>query len=159
METDYPDTRSLVPRVAILNTYEKMHNSTLRKKALDMCLDHIRFEDRYTKWICIGPVNKAFNMLSIFFAEGPDSENFKNHQARIDDYLWLAADGMKMQGYNGSQLWDTAFSVQALVESGLTDAHVMDSLQRAYVTKANNLYLSRSLGFPQLRLHRPHSSA
>ena len=26
---------------------------------------------------------------------------------------------MKCQGYNGSQLWDTAFSVQAIVESGL----------------------------------------
>lgn len=83
--------------LAILNAYEKVHNPTLRAKALDMCLDHIRFEDKFTKWICIGPVNKAFNMLSIFFAEGPDSENFKNHQARVDDYLWLAADGMKMQ--------------------------------------------------------------
>ena len=29
------------------------------------------------------------------------------------DYLWVAEDGMKMQGYNGSQLWDTAFAVQA----------------------------------------------
>ena len=115
-----------------MNAYEKVHNDALRKKALDMCLDHIRFEDRYTKWICIGPVNKAFNMLSIFFAEGPDSENFKNHQARVDDYLWLAADGMKMQGYNGSQLWDTAFSVQALVDTGLTDPVVMGGLQRAY---------------------------
>ena len=28
------------------------------------------------------------------------------------DYLWVAEDGMKMQGYNGSQLWDTAFAVQ-----------------------------------------------
>ena len=26
------------------------------------------------------------------------------HLARIDDYLWVAEDGMKMQGYNGSQV-------------------------------------------------------
>jgi len=26
---------------------------------------------------------------------------------------------MKMQGYNGSQLWDTAFSLQAIIETGL----------------------------------------
>ena len=26
---------------------------------------------------------------------------------------------MKMQGYNGSQLWDTAFATQALAASGL----------------------------------------
>ena len=40
----------------MLNAYEKVHSSWARQKALDMCLDHIRFEDRYTKWICIGPV-------------------------------------------------------------------------------------------------------
>ncbi len=28
---------------------------------------------------------------------------------------------MKMQGYNGSQLWDTAFAVQALTAAGLGD--------------------------------------
>ena len=38
---------------------------------------------------------------------------------RLYDYLWVAEDGMKMQGYNGSQLWDTAFSCQAIVETGL----------------------------------------
>lgn len=32
---------------------------------------------------------------------------------RLFDYLWVAEDGMKMQGYNGSQLWDTSFAVQA----------------------------------------------
>lgn len=30
-----------------------------------------------------------------------DSEAFKRHCARLDDYLWVAEDGMKMQGYNG----------------------------------------------------------
>ena len=34
------------------------------------------------------------------------------HLPRLLDYLWLAEDGMKMQGYSGSQLWDTAFAVQ-----------------------------------------------
>jgi hypothetical protein len=32
--------------------------------------------------------------------------------------LWVAEDGMKMQGYNGSQLWDTAFAVQAIASTG-----------------------------------------
>jgi len=41
------------------------------------------------------------------------------HLARLPDYLWLAEDGMKMQGYNGSQLWDTAFAVQALAATRL----------------------------------------
>jgi hypothetical protein len=41
------------------------------------------------------------------------------HLARVPDYLWVAEDGMKMQGYNGSQLWDTSFAVQALASTGL----------------------------------------
>jgi squalene cyclase len=31
--------------------------------------------------------------------------------------LWVAEDGMKMQGYNGSQLWDTVFATQAILEA------------------------------------------
>ncbi len=30
-------------------------------------------------------------------------------------------DGMKMNGTNGSQLWDAAFMVQGLIESGLKE--------------------------------------
>ena len=43
-------------------------------------------------------------MLCAFFAHGADSSHFQRHLARIDDYLWVAEDGMKMQGYNGSQV-------------------------------------------------------
>lgn len=39
-------------------------------------------------------------------------EAFQRHLQRVDDYLWVAEDGMKMQGYNGSQNWDTSFAVQ-----------------------------------------------
>lgn len=40
---------------------------------------------------------------------------------------------MKMQGYNGSQLWDTAFAAQALCESGLaTQPSVQASIASAY---------------------------
>jgi lanosterol synthase len=108
----------LGPLWTIMNVYERNHSSWVRKKALALALEHIRSEDRNTNWIDIGPVNKVMNMLSIWFAEGSDSENFKKHRARVDDYLWLAGDGMKMQGYNGSQLWDTAFCVQAIVGAG-----------------------------------------
>ncbi|CAN0024404.1 unnamed protein product [Heterosigma akashiwo] len=48
-----------------------------------------------------------------------DSEEFQKHLMRVDDYLWVAEDGMKMQGYNGSQCWDTSFAIQGVVESGL----------------------------------------
>jgi hypothetical protein len=80
-----------------MNAYEKYHSTWVRRKALDMAIDHIRSEDANTNHIDIGPVNKTLNMLSMWFEEGSDSANFKKHVARIDDYLWLAADGMKMQ--------------------------------------------------------------
>ena len=41
------------------------------------------------------------------------------HIPRLNDFLWVAEDGMKMQGYNGSQLWDTTFAVQAICATGL----------------------------------------
>eukprot|EP00977_Amphora_coffeiformis_P012687 scaffold3199_cov165-Amphora_coffeaeformis.AAC.10 len=41
--------------------------------------------------------------------------------ARVADYLWVAEDGMKMKGYNGSQCWDTSFAIQAVYEAGLLD--------------------------------------
>lgn len=44
-----------------------------------------------------------------------------NHMLRVQDYLWVADDGMKMQGYNGSQCWDTSFAMQGYYESGLLD--------------------------------------
>lgn len=92
--------------------------SMLREKALHTAIQHIHYEDENTRYICIGPVNKVLNMLCCW-VEDPNSEAFKLHLPRIHDYLWVAEDGMKMQGYNGSQLWDTAFVVQAYIATNL----------------------------------------
>lgn len=48
-----------------------------------------------------------------------------SHMMRVPDYLWVAEDGMKMQGYNGSQCWDTSFAIQAVWECGLLDEFPM----------------------------------
>ncbi|KAH6767035.1 cycloartenol synthase 1 [Perilla frutescens var. hirtella] len=92
----------------------------LRDKALRTVMEHIHYEDENTRYICIGPVNKVLNMLCCW-VEDQNSEAFKLHLPRIYDYLWLAEDGMKMQGYNGSQLWDTAFAVQAIISTNLVE--------------------------------------
>jgi squalene cyclase len=42
---------------------------------------------------------------------------------RLKDYMWMGLDGMKMNGTNGSQLWDTAFMVQALIETRLREKY------------------------------------
>ena len=83
--------------------------SMLRERAFQSVMKHVHYEDENTRYICIGPVNKVLNMLCCW-VEDSNSEAFKRHLPRIADYLWVAEDGMKMQGYNGSQLWDTAFA-------------------------------------------------
>lgn len=101
------------------NNYEKFKCAWLRKKSIDYILKYLDAEDEQTNYINIGPVNQAINSICIWHAYGKDSVRFKKHVARWYDYLWVAEDGMKMSGYNGSQLWDTAFATRAMLESDL----------------------------------------
>jgi len=103
----------------ILHYYEKFHVGFVRKMALDTTLDLVKAEDDNTLCIGIGPVSKVINTVVAWHAEGPKSKWFLDHMDRIRDYLWISADGMMMTGTNGSQLWDTAFAAQALLETGL----------------------------------------
>ena len=113
------------------NLYEKSPLKYFRKKALDFTLSYVNAEDDHTNYIDIGPVNKVINSLCIWHAYGKDSTQFKKHVDRWFDYLWLAEDGMKMSGYNGSQLWDTAFAAQAIVEGGFEN-YFPETIRKAY---------------------------
>ncbi|RHN53195.1 putative cycloartenol synthase [Medicago truncatula] len=106
--------------------------SKLRNKALNHVMKHIHYEDENTNYICLGPVNKVVLNMVCCWLENPNSEAFKCHILRIKDYLWLAEDGMKMQGYNGSQCWDVALSVQAILATNLDDEY------GSMLKKANN---------------------
>ena len=123
----------------------------VRKAGLKYCAEYMKAEDLQTNYIDIGPVNKALNMVSAFHGEwmvapnhyntaspltscclAPPAANFdindpavQSHMMRVPDYLWVAEDGMKMQGYNGSQCWDTSFAIQAVWECGLLDRYPM----------------------------------
>jgi lanosterol synthase len=77
------------------------------------------YEDENTGYQTIGPVSKMLNLVCRYAAEGPESEAFERHLARIDDFLWMGEEGMMMTGTNGSQLWDIAFLSQAVVETGI----------------------------------------
>ncbi|KAK2662714.1 hypothetical protein Ddye_001288 [Dipteronia dyeriana] len=111
----------------------------LREKAIRTAIEHIHYEDENTRYICIGPVNKVLNMLCCW-VEDPNSEAFKLHLPRIYDYLWLAEDGMKMQGYNGSQLWDTAFAAQAIISTNLVEEYGT-TLKKAHMYIKNSQVL------------------
>jgi squalene/oxidosqualene cyclase-like protein len=72
-----------------------------RKICLEFVISYIHEEDIQTNYIDIGPVNKPLNMLAVWIEGGGDSKNpsFLKHLPRVDDYLWVAEDGMKIQLY------------------------------------------------------------
>ncbi|MCK5189995.1 MAG: hypothetical protein KAR12_08060, partial [Methylococcales bacterium] len=103
----------------VTNGYEKIGLFWFRKKSLDYILRYINAEDEQTEYLDIGPVSQAINSICIWHAYGQDSVQFGKHVKRWFDYLWVAEDGMKMTGYNGSQFWDVAFTTRAILESDI----------------------------------------
>ncbi|KAH9716426.1 Camelliol C synthase [Citrus sinensis] len=91
----------------------------LREKSLEAAMTHIHYEDEASRYMTIGCVEKPLNMLSCW-AEDPNGDYFKKHLARIGEYFWMGEDGMRVQSF-GSQTWDCAFAVQALLACNLTD--------------------------------------
>ena len=114
----------------IMAAYERLHSTTLRKRAVSKTLDHINYEDKATNYIDIGPVNSVLNTIVHHFND-PGGPEFKKSFAALEKYLWEAADGTKMNGYNSSALWDTAFAVQSILATSFVDDY-KDSLQLAH---------------------------
>lgn len=93
----------------------------------------IHEEDVLSHYLCVGPVNNVIHLICSYYEEGEFSDSFRNHQERLKDFLWISSRGLMMNGTNGVQLWDTAFTVQALVESGLAQMpEYRKSLTKAY---------------------------
>jgi len=112
--------------------YERLPKAGLRRRAVRLVREQIRYEDETSGYLTIGPVSKALHLLVAWF-EDPDGEAFRRHVARVGDYLWETGRGVHMQGYNGSQLWDTAFALRALRASGLpARGEALDVLRAAH---------------------------
>ena len=62
----------------------------------------------------------------------------------MPDYLWVAEDGMKMQGYNGSQCWDTAFAVQVRWRRRIITSSSSTAVARPYASP-NRTYTTELL--------------
>ncbi|CAE6075185.1 unnamed protein product [Arabidopsis arenosa] len=96
---------------------------------------------------------KVLNMLCCW-VDSSNSEAFKSHLSRIKDYLWVAEDGMKMQGYNGSQLWDVTLAVQAILATNLVDEYGL-MLKRAHNYIKNTQIRKDTYGDPGLWYRHP----
>ena len=118
-DTDAYTPRTTYLRAAngVLGLWERVAPARARERSLEVVLDQIRREDEATNHICIGPINKVLNTV-VWQLARPDGPEVQAHVKRLPDYLWRAPDGLKMQGYNSSELWDTAFAVQGILATG-----------------------------------------
>ncbi|XP_057536363.1 beta-amyrin synthase-like isoform X1 [Amaranthus tricolor] len=105
-------------------------NKLLRKKALEVTMKHIHYEDEMSRYITMGCIEKVLCML-VCWVEDPNGDYFKKHLARIPDYIWIAEDGLKMQSF-GSQTWDCELSIQALLASNLSLDEIGNALKKAH---------------------------
>ncbi|HOT45578.1 MAG TPA: terpene cyclase/mutase family protein [Spirochaetota bacterium] len=119
--------------------YEKHHSIKFRDHALSVLFEHILFEDRVTNYIDIGPVNSVLNTL-VHYYDDPGGHHFKKSFISLMTYLCEGHDGKKMNGYNSTALWDTAFAVQSLFSTGLEKDYEAP-LRKAYSFIRNNQIL------------------
>lgn len=112
--------------------FEARHSRRLRARALRAVHEHIVYEDEVTSYVDIGPVNKVLDAFVHWFSG--DTERFEKAFAACDQYLFDGHDGTKMQSYNSSQLWDTAFALQAIRAAHplVPHADVSQALARGY---------------------------
>jgi lanosterol synthase len=103
-----------------------------KKRAEDWSWKLIQMEDKNTDYACLAPVNGAMNLVACYVQEGGDSYSVKRHRERLPEFLWMKGEGMLVNGTNGVQCWDTAFTVQSIIDAGLAE----DPKWRPMLTKA-----------------------
>nr|UAK14938.1 oxidosqualene synthase 4 [Iberis amara] len=104
-------------------------NKLIRQRALHTTMELIHYHDEATRYITGGCVPKPFHMLACW-VDDPHGNYFKKHLARVSDYIWIGEDGLKIQSF-GSQLWDTAFSVEVLLAADM-DEEINSALIKGY---------------------------
>lgn len=119
MDLYAPHSRVFDTIAVVLGAYEHCAIPPARRAAVDRAYELIVLEDENTGYQTLGPVSKMLNLVARAHRDGPESEAYKQHFIKRQDFMWIGNEGMMMTGTNGSQLWDTGFIVQALVESGL----------------------------------------
>ncbi|HEY1086407.1 MAG TPA: prenyltransferase/squalene oxidase repeat-containing protein, partial [Archangium sp.] len=158
---DYRPTTSALKGVNLAQlAMEKVASKFSRKAALDECLKLIRHEDAATNDLDIGPVNAVLNMFVHWF-RGPEGRaDFDRGWPKFDEaYLWDGHDGLKMQGYNNAEFWDTGFAMQALLAAekagALTAEETKPVMSRAYDYLRDNQILE---DVPEYERHYRHAS-
>lgn len=109
--------KAMDPVLVFWETYLKP--SWLHSNSTDVVRGLIQREDENTNYNDLAPVSKAFQMTAVYFSDGEDSISLAKHREKLPTYLWQSEEGMTCSGTNGAQVWDTAFTVLAVVQAGL----------------------------------------
>src|SRR5690348_11985467 len=113
----------------VLNIAERLIPAALRRRALAYCGSRIVYEQRASWYQGISPVNGILNTLAMADMDRADLEA---GIARIECWRWEdEAEGVRFAGAR-SQAWDTAFTMQAILEHAPAAAEHRESLRRAY---------------------------
>ncbi|MCB9680502.1 MAG: terpene cyclase/mutase family protein [Alphaproteobacteria bacterium] len=124
-----PRTRWLRAAHAGLRAVETVLPRRVREHALSEVLDQVAYEDEITAYRCIGPVNKLYDTL-VWHFQDPGGPRVRRHLEVLPLYLSTDDQGTRMNGYDSSELWDTAFAAQALLATG--DAQALPTLRAAH---------------------------
>ena len=121
--TDMKLPPSMVLRLAnsvfrVWDTY--MRPRWLHRKVNDAIRDLIRRQDANSFFNDLSSVDQALIMEVLYFDEGEESVSLSKHREVFQHYVWQGAEGMTITATDGIQVWDTAFSVLAIVDAGLT---------------------------------------
>lgn len=111
-----PESRLFGWGARLLSVYERFAPESIRRRACDLALEQIEYEDRQTSFVCLGPVNKGLNLLCRHFSG--DRDAVESHLAKLSDYLWETDSEIRGKAYNSSAFWDTAFTIQAATAAG-----------------------------------------
>jgi len=137
----------------VQNAYEGQPFKPFRRRALAEVMRHIRYEDRVTNWVALGPVNRVLNALVYHFNE-PGGAEEEQAFAAMEQYLCETPRGIHMNGYSSTALWDTVFAVQALHAAGGVPEQVLISARdfirenqiRREMPNHEEFYRSQALG-------------
>ncbi|CUM62647.1 uncharacterized protein PRCAT00000201001 [Priceomyces carsonii] len=127
----YPHTKIMDALNWVIVKYEKyLRPKWLLKYTNKQVYDLIGKEFYNTDYLCIAPVNFAFNMIVAYLEEGSKSETWKKLTNRMNDILFHGPQGMTVMGTNGVQVWDAAFMVQYFLVAGLGEDKKFQSMIR-----------------------------
>ncbi|KAI0465954.1 terpenoid cyclases/protein prenyltransferase alpha-alpha toroid [Xylaria cf. heliscus] len=104
---------------ALVSVWPWIRPNFLKNRAEEWVSKLIDMEDANTDYADLAPVNAALNTVACYIRDGPEAYAFKRHIERLEDAMWVNAEGMFCNGTNGVQCWDTSFLIQAAVDAGL----------------------------------------